>query len=368
MEPSGHAANTRNQLGLRGDRHDTGRRTDNVHHVAFPHPRANRIPMRIERADGDRDACAKAQLGRPLRRQPPGDLVAGGVAASQFVVDALEQRVHGSQELLRRQSSQRLVPHPLVAHGAGRARHLIDVRDPAQHRRNHVAVFEDGDQLTALVRVVPQPVQELRETPLRGVHAAAPFDRFQLSCVRRLGDQGRLTPGPVVAPQVVVIERPEALPQRDDAGTRGVQRDGLHLAAVHAGRCESLLHGLGERPHVIRVTLCGVIRIVSLPLERILGQPRAQSSALAVKNRDADAQRPEVHSRDNRHGSLLFVVVDVPAQVLRGRFVHRRRRALVQVRRHVVLEAVLADVAQQAPASWQSQPRPRLRRCRADRS
>ena len=94
-----------------------------------------------------------------------------------------------------------------MTHGADAALHQFGIGDAAESRRHHVAVLEGARQLTALLRIVAQPVQQLGESPLVGIHPAAPFDRFQVLGVGELGNLLRLALGAMVAPQIVVIER-----------------------------------------------------------------------------------------------------------------------------------------------------------------
>ena len=101
------------------------------------------------------------------------------VAAGDLVAHAGEQRVDGGEELLGRQSAPLRVPHPLVAHGADAARDLVGIGDAAQSGRDHVAVFERGDELRAQLGIVAEPVQQLRPSPLGGVDAAAPVDPLE---------------------------------------------------------------------------------------------------------------------------------------------------------------------------------------------
>ncbi len=85
----------------------------------------------------------------------------------------------------------------------------LGISDSAQGGSDHVAVFESAGQLRALVRVMAQPMQQLRKSPLVGVDAATPFNRFQMFAMRQVGNLLRFTLGPVIAPQVVVVERPQ---------------------------------------------------------------------------------------------------------------------------------------------------------------
>jgi hypothetical protein len=104
-------------------------------------------------------------------------------------------------------AAQLPVPHPLVAHGADAARRLARIGDAAQHRGHHVAMLQRRDHLRALAGIVPQPVQQLRESPLGRVHAAAPFERFQFPGAPGRGDLGGFALGAMVAPQIVIVQR-----------------------------------------------------------------------------------------------------------------------------------------------------------------
>ena len=71
---------------------------------------------------------------------------------------------------------------------ADAALHLLRVSNAAERSRDHVAVFERTGKLRALVRIVPQEVQQLGEAPLVRIHAAAPLNCFQLFRMGKFGD------------------------------------------------------------------------------------------------------------------------------------------------------------------------------------
>ncbi len=241
------AAQARHARGLVADGDDAGRGADHVDHVAEADAGADRVPVRVEGADRDRDAGAQPHPFGPRRRQAAGQRVGGRVAARDLVPHAGKQRVHRREEALWRQAAERRAPHPLVAHRADAARHLRGIGDPAERGRHHVAVLERGDDAVALVGVVAQPVQQLRESPLRRVGVAAPVDRLEAGLVRLARDLGGFAPAAVVAPEVVVVERHEALADRHDArpgGVDGQRRDGV---AVHPGRLDRAPRGERQR-------------------------------------------------------------------------------------------------------------------------
>ena len=139
--------------------------------------------MRVERADGNRDAGAQAELLGPFGREMAGDLVRGRVACRASL--SRTPASSGStavEKVFRRQAAERRVPHPFVAHGADAARDVGGIGDAAEHGRDHVAMFERGDESRALVGIVAQPVQQLRESPFGGVDAAAPIDGCESRC------------------------------------------------------------------------------------------------------------------------------------------------------------------------------------------
>ena len=104
-----------------------------------------------------------------------------------------------------------------MSHSADAALHLFGIADPAQRRRDHVAMFQSRRELRALVRIMPQPVQQFGESPLRGVNAAAPLDGVQLFLACQLRDLSRFLLGAMIAPEIVVIQRNQTLADRNHA-------------------------------------------------------------------------------------------------------------------------------------------------------
>ena len=73
---------------------DAGGGADDVDDVAFAAAGADGVPVRVERADGDGDAGAQAELRGPLGREMAGDVVGGEVLRRcSLVADAGEQRI-----------------------------------------------------------------------------------------------------------------------------------------------------------------------------------------------------------------------------------------------------------------------------------
>src|ERR1700761_2996722 len=99
-------------------------------------------------------------------------------------------------------------------------------------------MLQGGVKPAALFRIVPQPVQKLGEAPLRRIGAAAPVERRQSLFAALGGDLGRLAPGAVVAPQIIVAQRLEMLIDRNDRGAGGVDRQRFDKFAAYAGMRE----------------------------------------------------------------------------------------------------------------------------------
>jgi len=108
----------------------------------------------------------------------------------------------------------------------------------------------------------------------------------------------------VVAPEVVIVQGFHAGSQRDDGGAGGVERDGFHWIAGHAGRGQGLAGRRNQSPHVVRVALRGEVGILSLPMQGVVGHARAEQAALTVYNRHPNAERSEIHSRYDGHQGL----------------------------------------------------------------
>ena len=172
---------------------------------------------------------------------------------------------------------------------------------PASVAGHHVAVLKRRYKSSALLGIVSQPVQQLRKSPLMRIHAAAPLNRFQLLPVCQLRDLLSLDLGPVIAPQVVVIQRLKIRAHRDHARPRRIKRNRADCIAAYAGICDRLARRFYQRVHLVDVRLRRIVRVFTLALQRILRARCAQPPALAVQQRHTHAQRPEIHSRNNRH-------------------------------------------------------------------
>ncbi len=173
--------------------------------------------------------------------------------------------------------------------------------DAAQHGRDHVAVLERRHEPVALVRVVAQPVQQLRESPLRRVHAAAPVDGLEsASRARRAVMSAASSPGAVVAPEVVVVERHETLAHRARRSTRWCR------ARSPRSRCPSTPAASSRRAAIAStsasmwscVALGGVVGVARLRCSGYSAVP-TRAARCGIDDRHAHAQRAEIHAGDD---------------------------------------------------------------------
>ena len=144
-------------------------------------------------------------------------------------------------------------------------------------------------------------MQELGKSPLVGVDAAAPFDALKAELVGFAGNLLGLGKGAMIAPQVVFAERLQALADRNDARSRGVERDGGNVCSVHARGPERVPGGRGESGHLVGVRLRGVVGIFAAAMQRIRDRCGADGAFLAVNESDANTERAEIDAGDNGH-------------------------------------------------------------------
>ena len=123
-------------------------------------------------------------------------------------------------------------------------------------------------------------MQHLRKSPFGGVCPAAPVDRGEVCIPCGRGDLGGFAPGPVVTPQIVVIERLQFLANGHDRGAGGIDRDGFYGYAVHTCGVNGGSRGSDQSIHVIRVLLRGVVGIFAPAMHRVLRRSRAEFAAL----------------------------------------------------------------------------------------
>src|SRR5580704_11430265 len=105
----------------------------------------------------------------------------------------------------------------------------------------------------------------------------------------------------MIAPQVVLIERPELFVYGDNAGAGGVDGQRGDLVAGNIRSRDGLARSFGKGAHVVFVTLRGVIGIVFLAMQRIFSQAGAEAALRGIDDRDAHAQRAEIHTSYDGH-------------------------------------------------------------------
>src|SRR5713226_3322542 len=127
-----------------------------------------------------------------------------------------------------------------MPHGAHASLYLAGIGDSAQGGGCHVAVLEGRNEISALRRIVAEPMQELREAPLGRVHSAAPLNGLESFAVRRFGDLRGFTLCAVITPKIVLIQWSEIPADGDHRGARGIDGERLHLIARDAGFLDCL--------------------------------------------------------------------------------------------------------------------------------
>ena len=193
-----------------------------------------------------------------------------------------------------------------MAHRADAALHLLRIGDSAQCRRNHVAMLERRSELIPFIRIVSQPMQQLRESPFARVNAAAPPNRFQPLAMRGVGNLRRFALRAMIAPKVILVQRLHVLVDGNHRRARRIERNRLNLIAANARLLQDFAASRRQRAHVIFMRLRRVLRIFTLAVQRIFGDGRIQQPSLAVHQRNAHAQGSEIDSRNNRHQQAPF--------------------------------------------------------------
>ena len=366
------------------DRHDAGGGAHHVDHVAHAaRRRRSRPSARRTRPPGigmpaRRPSFPAHSGGKPARRSR--SLVA--YAARQFRrarPPAAGPPPSGTPPAAGRPAR---VPHPLVAHGADAARHAGRVGDAAQRGRHHVAMLQRGGQCGRASRDCAAASAAAWRSPTRRSRRRRTTRSLRARDARAVAViSRRLLPGAVVAPEVVVVERLEVRVHRDHARPGGVEGERLDGAACHAGRrpapcawprpapaCgrrgsawrgpDRLSAGAADTPPMPEPSRP---RSLSTIETRTLSVPKSTPATIAI---EVSVPTRIEHGSGGLH--YCCCVVHLPAEIPRRGLVHRRA-GLAQVGRHVVLEAVLADVAQQLLQLRNLAPRPRRRRSPADR-
>ena len=140
--------------------------------------------------------------------------------------------------------------------------------------------------------------------PLMRVDAATPVDCFEVLLVRERGNLLRFMLRPVIAPQVVIIERLHLCIDGNHARSCGVEGYGGYVACIDPCLLDDLTRCLGERVHLIAVRLGGLVWIGPAALKRILCNRCSEPPLLTVQQGDTNAQRAKVHSSHDCHSLI----------------------------------------------------------------
>ncbi len=144
-------------------------------------------------------------------------------------------------------------------------------------------------------------MEEFGEAPLVGVDAAAPVDGFELLGMGELGDLLGLVLGAMVAPEIVVVQRLHVGADGDDARSCGVEGDSFDGGGIDAGLRDDVAGGAGERVHLVVVGLGGLVWVLAIALEGVLGDGGAEAAMVAVEERHANAEGSKVYTGDDGH-------------------------------------------------------------------
>ena len=168
MDRAGHhPRDSRDRARRRRDCHDAGRAADHVDDVTLGDPGTDRVPMGIESADRDRDSRREAESLGPCGGELAGQRGRGRVPSSEQATRLTEEGIDRGEERVRREAAVLGAPEPLVTHGADASGQRFEVGDSAEHRGNHVAMLQRRHGFLPPGRVVPEPMEQLGEPPLR---------------------------------------------------------------------------------------------------------------------------------------------------------------------------------------------------------
>src|ERR1019366_2268778 len=106
---------------------------------------------------------------------------------------------------------------------------------------------------------------------------------------------------------------------RDHAGARGIEREPRDGVTIHAGIFERAPGGGGQRGHVIRVALRGVVRVFLLAEQRVLRRASAETALDRIEDGNANAEGAEIYSGDDAHVRDLLGSVERPFRLQRRR-------------------------------------------------
>ena len=151
--------------------------------------------------------------------------------------------------------------------------------------------------------------------------------------------------GAMVAPEIVVIERPKIFAHRDDTGPGRVKRHRFDCVTVNSGIRNGLARGPYQRVHLVLVRLRGVVGVFALAVERVFGNGRAEAALFAVKKSYANAECSKIYACDDGHCSSLCLpsfskrdgALDVCGTCAKSRSCTSRRACSLQERPRCLL-------------------------------
>ena len=173
FDDAADAGNIGDRLFGRNDRAVAGRGADHLDQRPLAHAAADRAVMDVEFSDGDRNACGKPELRRPVGAKRPGRLARVISLFVEPVSKIGETRIERGQEFLVRQAAPFVGIERLVAGGADAALDQSRVGDAGEHGRNPVGELDPGEGGAERLGSDVQAMPELGPEPFRGVDPAA---------------------------------------------------------------------------------------------------------------------------------------------------------------------------------------------------
>src|SRR6185369_11312968 len=130
-----------------------------------------------------------------------------------------------------------------------------------------------------------------------------PLDGLKLCLMCLTRDLLRFAMCPMVAPEIVFIERLHLLVHHQDARAGRVDRKRDYLLAANAALLKDLASRRHQRLHLVAMRLRRKVWIITPPMQRILRSSSRQSALLRVKQSHPNTQRPKIRSSNDRHAS-----------------------------------------------------------------
>src|ERR1035438_1279709 len=188
-----------------------------------------------------------------------------------------------------------------MAHRADTTFELRNVFDAAESGCHHVAMFEGCDHVGTLVRIVAQPMEQLGKSPLMGINAATPVDRFESGGMGFGCNLLSFSKRAMIAPEIVFVQRFKALTHRNDTGAGGIKRNSSNRAALDASALQSFSRCRDQCGHLVGMGLGCKIGVFAAAMQRIRYRCGSDRAFFAVDQSDANTECAEVNSGDDCH-------------------------------------------------------------------